>query len=45
MHMNLFFACMYVCVPHACLALGKTGRGVWVPGTGITEDFELACES
>lgn len=34
------FARMYVCVPHVCLVPTEITRGHWIPGTGVTDNWD-----
>lgn len=38
------FACMYVCVPHACLEPKKARRGHQIHGPEGTDSCDLPCE-
>lgn len=36
------YACLSVCVPHACLVPREAGGGYWILGTGVTGDCVLS---
>lgn len=38
-----YFACIYVCGPHACLVIAEVKEGLKSPETGDTDSFELFC--
>lgn len=34
---------MYPCAPYGFLELGEVSKGIFSPGTGVVEGFELPC--
>lgn len=40
-YIHLWFACLYVCAPHAYLVPTGVTRGHWIHGTGVMDGSEL----
>lgn len=43
LHVYEYFACVYSCVPSACLVSPESEGGVRAPGTGVIDSWEPPC--